>query len=58
MDEDPGVAETRTEGHVRVKNIVHIVESFWEAVEDRSLKINTVSIDPVFLASAVHLHRN
>ena len=48
MDEDPGVAETRTEGHVRVKNIVDIVESFWEAVEDRSLKINTVSIDPVF----------
>ena len=43
MDEYPGFAESRTEGHARVKHIVNIVESFWEAVQDRSLKINILA---------------
>ena len=43
MDENPGVAETRTEGHVRVKHIINIVKSFWEAVQDRSLKIDILA---------------
>ena len=51
MDENPGVAESRTEGHVRIKHIVNIVESFWEAVQDRSLKINILAKILVFMPS-------